>query len=145
MRCDRVFCGVVGDAIGFNTFSFEQSDPRIPLKKSTFSMGRVDQIAPSTKLGSKRHFFDCVVKCPMWSPIGNRPFRSTDPTAEELAYACKNRKSGAYLDSLLALGHRVTLGRRRPAGSHPLEGEQKRRAAEMSQGYTGVLVVDTYW
>lgn len=36
----------------------------------------------------------------------------------------EKKKVEYYLDSLLALGHRVTLGRRRPAGSHPMEGEQ---------------------
>ena len=39
------------------TFSIEQSDPRIPLKKSTFSTG---SIARSKKMGSKRQFFDCI-------------------------------------------------------------------------------------
>ena len=58
---NRVFCGVVRDAVGFNFyFSIEQSDPRIPLKKSTFSTGCTDRIARSKKMGSKRHFFDCV-------------------------------------------------------------------------------------
>ena len=41
-------------------FAIEQFDPRIPLKKSTFSTGCADRIARSKKLGSKRHFFDCV-------------------------------------------------------------------------------------
>ena len=26
------------------------------------------------KMGSKRHFFDCVRICPIWSPIGKSPF-----------------------------------------------------------------------
>ena len=68
-RCDRVFCGVVRDAVGFKTFldrairsahPVEKVDPRIPLKNSTFSTGCADRIARSNKLGSKRHFFDCV-------------------------------------------------------------------------------------
>ena len=42
------------------SFSMEQSDPRIPLKKSTFSTGCADRIARSKKMGSNRHFFDCV-------------------------------------------------------------------------------------
>ena len=58
--CDRVFCGLVGDTVGSKAFSIEQSDPRIPLKNSTFSTGCADRIARSKKLGSKRHFFDCV-------------------------------------------------------------------------------------
>ena len=41
-------------------FSIEPSDPRIPLKKSTFSMGCAERIARSKKLGSKRHFFNCL-------------------------------------------------------------------------------------
>ena len=43
-----------------NSSSIEQSDPRIPLKKSTFSTGCADRIARPKKMGSKRHFFDCV-------------------------------------------------------------------------------------
>ena len=55
---DRVFRGVVRDAVGFKkSFSIEQSDPHIPLKKSTFSTGCVDRIARSKKLGSKRQLF----------------------------------------------------------------------------------------
>ena len=42
------------------SFSIWQSDPRIPLKKSTFSTGCADRVARSKKLGSKRHFFDYV-------------------------------------------------------------------------------------
>ena len=42
------------------SFSIEQSDPRIPLKKSTFSTGCSDRIGRSKKKGFKRHFFDCV-------------------------------------------------------------------------------------
>ena len=42
------------------SFPIEQSDPRIPLQKSTFSTGYADRIARSKKSGSKRHFFDCV-------------------------------------------------------------------------------------
>ena len=40
--------------------SIEQCDPHITLKKSIFSTGCVDRVARSKKLGSKRHFFDCV-------------------------------------------------------------------------------------
>ena len=58
--CDRVFSGVVTDAVGFKSFSIEQSDPFLPLKMSTFSTGCADRIARSKKLGSKRHFFDYV-------------------------------------------------------------------------------------
>ena len=42
------------------TFSIEQFDPCISLKKSISSTGCADRIARSTILGSKRHFFDCV-------------------------------------------------------------------------------------
>ena len=42
------------------TCSIEQSDPRHPVENSTFSTGCADRIARSKKLGSKRHFFDCV-------------------------------------------------------------------------------------
>ena len=42
-----------------SSFALEQSDPRIPLKKSTFSTGCADRIARSKKKGSTRHFFDC--------------------------------------------------------------------------------------
>ena len=42
------------------TFTIEQSDPRVPLKKSAFSRGCADRIAQSKKSGSKRHFFDRV-------------------------------------------------------------------------------------
>ena len=42
-------CGVVGDAVGFKKFPIEQSDLRIPSKKSTFSTGCTDRIARSKK------------------------------------------------------------------------------------------------
>ena len=48
---DRVFCGVMRDAVGLEIF-FD--------RKGTFSTAQ---------------------ECPIWSPIRNRPFRSTDPTA----------------------------------------------------------------
>ena len=42
------------------TFSIQQSDLHIPLKTPTFSAGNEDRLARLKKLGSKRHFFDCV-------------------------------------------------------------------------------------
>ena len=43
--CDRVLSGGVRDAVGFENFSIEQSDLRIPLKKSTFSTGCADGLS----------------------------------------------------------------------------------------------------
>ena len=57
--CDSVFCGVVRDVVSFKKlFLIDQSDPHMPLKKSTFSTGCADRIARS-----KRHFFSA--ECPI--------------------------------------------------------------------------------
>ena len=52
--CDRVFCGVVRDAVGFKNFSIEQSEPRTPL--NSLSTGCADRIARSKKLDRKGTF-----------------------------------------------------------------------------------------
>ena len=60
LGCDRVFSAVVRNAVGFKNF-FDRAIRSVhPVEKVDFFDLCADRIARSNKLGSKRHFFDCV-------------------------------------------------------------------------------------
>ena len=95
------------------TSSIEQFDPRIPLKKSTFSTGCADRTARSKKLGSKRHFFDCVkthdLVLNQKSPfsihrsdcirIGRRPFIMRSDSGLPIFIFRSEKKMGLHMQS----------------------------------------------
>ena len=65
-------------AVGFKTLSIEPSDPR---KKVDFFNEMRGSDCSIEQVGIGKAPFRLRKNARFWSPIGNRPFRSTDPTA----------------------------------------------------------------
>ena len=69
-----MFLGEVRDAVCFKKKFDRAIQLAHPVEEVDVFDGMCGSDCSIEKMGSKRHFFDCVRICPIWSPIGKSPF-----------------------------------------------------------------------